>query len=137
MKTLLLTLYSIVVSIVVLALLYYVNPLVIEYPKKSLAILLLLMLTSFGTGARSMIEIAIMYPLIKIANGQTIVSLSCSIVFAIGLLISLVIPWLNGISGFNIWNWLTSIGFTLFAFETFYAFIGASVSIDNTDREFE
>lgn len=126
-----------VVSIAVLALLYYFNPLVIEYPKISLAILLLLMLTSFGTGARSMIEMAILNPLIKITNGQTKVFLSCSIVFAIGLLISLVIPWLNGVSGFNVWNWLASIGFTLFVFETFYAFVGASVRIYNTDKEFE
>lgn len=137
MKTLLVTLYSIVVSIAVLALLYYVNPLVIEYPKISLAMLLLLMLTSLGTGARTTIEIATLNPLIKIANGQTKVFLSCSIVFAIGLLISLVIPWLNGVSGFNLWNWLTSIGFTLFAFETFYAFVGASVRIYNTDTEIQ
>lgn len=136
MKTLLLTLYSIVVSIAVLALLYFVNPLVIEYPKTSLAMLALLMLTSFGAGARSMIEIAILNPLIKIANGQTKVFLSCSMVFATGLLISLVIPWLNGVSGFNVWNWLASIGFTLFAFETFYAFVGASLRIYNTDAEF-
>ena len=137
MKTLLLTFYSIVVSIVVLTVLYFVNPLVIEYPKKALVVLLLLMLTSFGASARSMIEMAILYPMIKFADGQSKIFLSCSIVFAVGLLVSLTISWINGVSGFNVCNWLASIGFTMFAFETFYAFLGASVRIYNTDNEIQ
>lgn len=135
MKILILSIYSLVLSLAVLALLYLANPLVIEYPKASLAVLICLMFTSFGVGIRSKIEMAILYPMIKIANGKNKLFVCSPILFAIGLLIALVIPWLNGFAAFSVWNWFASIGFTLFVFETFYSFIGASWRVYNTYNE--
>lgn len=137
MKILILTIYSIVLSCAVLAVIYFVNPLVIEFPKIALAILILLMLTSFGTRTRSLIEMAALYPMIKLADGRSKLFLSCTIIFSIGLLIALVVPWFNGVSTFNVWNWLASIGFTMFVFETFYAFIGASLRVYNANNGIE
>jgi len=109
--------------------------LVIEYPKISLAILLLLLLTSFGAGARSALEMALLMPMAKLSNGNGNLYLPSSIVYSLGMLIAIIIPWLNGVSAFNVWNWIASIGFTFFNFETFYAFVGATLRMYNSRNE--
>lgn len=137
MRRILLTLYALLISVVVIALLYLVNPYVTEFPKTATIILALSMLTSFGTRVRSMLEISILWPMIKIADGKSKLFSVCPFVFLIALLVAIVIPWLNGVSDFNIWHWISSIAFTMFNFETFYAFIGATLRIYNTADEVE
>lgn len=135
MKQLLITIYALLISAAILVALYFVNPLVIEYPKISLAILLLLLLTSFGAGARSALEMALLMPMAKLSNGNGNLYLPSSIVYSLGMLIAIIIPWLNGVSAFNVWNWIASIGFTFFNFETFYAFVGATLRMYNSRNE--
>ncbi len=131
MNKVLSTLYAIFVCAIIITLLYLVAPYVVKHPKTATIVLAVALLSSLGAGLRSMIEIGIMRPMIKIANGKTKSLVFCPIVFVAGLLASIAIPWLNGISAWNVWNWIASIGFTLFNFETFYAFIGATLRVYN------
>lgn len=116
MKRLLLTIYAIAVSAGIITLLYIVSPYVTEYPKVATIILALAMFTSVGAGARSMLEMAILWPMAKIANGINKSFLVCPFIFLAAMLVSVTLPWLNGISGFGVWGWGSSIGFTLFNF---------------------
>ena len=135
MKKILLTIYAIAVSIVIITLLYFVSPVVTEYPKTTTIILALAMLTSIGTGVRSMLEIGILWPMAKITNGISKYFFACPLIFFLAMLVAIVIPWLNGISGFTVWNWISSIAFTAFNFETFYAFVGATRRMYNCDNK--
>lgn len=137
MKELLLAIYALAVSAVIITALYFVSPYVTEYPKVTTIILALAMLTSVGTGARSMLEMGILWPMAKIANGSSKSFLTCPFIFLIAMLIAVVLPWLNGVSDFNAWCWISSIAYTLFNFETFYAFVGATRRMYNCDNETE
>lgn len=131
MKTLLSTIYAVIVTAVIVLLLYLVTPFVVEYPKIATAILALLMLSSIGTGLRSMIELGVLMPMLKITKNDTKPFVLCPIVFGFGLLAAIIIPWLNGVSDWGTWQWIASIAFTLFNFETFYAFVGATLRVYN------
>lgn len=124
-------------SAAILAILYLVSPYVIEYPKATIAILALAMLTSVGAGIRSMLEMGILWPMAKVANGIGRFFVACPFIFLVAMLIAVTLPWLNGVSGFNAWRWFSSIGFTLFNFETFYSFISATLRIYNCESETE
>lgn len=134
MKTLLSTLYALLVSTIVIMLLYFVSPYVVEYPKTAICILVVLMLSSIGVGLRSMIEIGLLTPLLVIANGRNESFVFCPIVFILGLLAAIIIPWISGVSSWGVWHWIASIAFMLFNFETFYAFTGASLRAYNADK---
>lgn len=136
MKSIILAIYAIAVSAVIITLLYFVSPYVTEYPKVTTIILALVMLTSVGTGVRSTLEMGILWPMAKIANGigKSFFG-ACQFIFFAAMLMAVVLPWLNGASGFNAWRWISSIAFTLFNFETFYAFIGATRRMYNYDSE--
>lgn len=131
MKTLLSTFYAVIVAAVILLLLYLVAPYVVEYPKIATLILALLMLSSIGTGLRSMIELVILMPMLKMTKNDTKSFVLCPIVFGLGLLAAIAIPWLNGVSEWGVWQWIASIVFTLFNLETFYAFFGATLIVYN------
>ena len=133
MKIVLSTLYAVIVSAIIIMLLYFASPYIIEYPKIATIILAVLMLSSIGTGLRLMIEIGILMPMLKITNGRTKAFMLCPVVFGIGMLAAIVIPWLNGVSYWNAWNWIASIVFTMFNFETFYAFLGSTLRVYNED----
>ena len=137
MKKFLLAIYAVVISAVIVALMYAIKPYVVEYPKAAMIILLLLLFSSFGAGARSMIEMGILWPMAKIANGIGKSFFTCPFIFLAAMLVATALPWLNGVSGFNAWRWISSIAFTLFNFETFYAFVGATRRMYNCDRETE
>lgn len=137
MKKLLLAIYALAVSAVIITALYFVSPYVAEYPKVTTIILALVMLTSVGTGARSMLEMGVLWPMTKMANGISKSFLTCPFIFLVAMLIVVVLPWLNGVSDFNVWRWISSIAFTLFNFETFYAFVGATLRMYNCDDETE
>lgn len=137
MKSIILAIYAITVSAVIITLLYFVSPYVTEYPKVTTIVLVLAMLTSVGAGVRSMIEMGILWPMAKIANGICKSFWACPFIFFSAMLMAVVLPWLNGASGFNAWRWISSIAFTMFNFETFYAFIGATRRMYNCDSETE
>lgn len=131
MKTLLSTLYAVVVSAIIIMLLYFVAPYVVEYPKTAICVLVVLMLSSLGVGLRSLIEIGLLKPLLIIAKGRTKSFVFCPAVFIIGLLASIIIPWINGVSSWSVWHWIAAITFVLFNFETFYALVGATLRAYN------
>lgn len=131
MKTILTTIYAIFVSVVIVSLLYFATPYVTEYPKTATAILVILMITSIGTGLRSLIEIGVLMPMLKIAGNDAKCLALCPIVFGVGLLAAVAVPWIYGISGWGVWQWIASIIFTLFNLETFYAFILATIKVFN------
>lgn len=132
MKTLLSTIYAVIVAAVIIFLLYLVAPYVVEYPKIATLILALLMLSSIGAGLRSIIEMGILMPMLKMTKNDTKSFVLCPIIFGLGLLAAIAIPWLNGVSEWGAWQWIASIAFTLFNFETFYAFFGAALRAYNT-----
>lgn len=134
MKTLLSTLYALLVSTIVIMLLYFVSPYVVEYQKTAICILVVLMLSSIGAGLRSMIEIGLLKPLLVIANGRNKSFVFCTIVFIFGLLAAIIIPWISGVSSWCVWHWIAAIAFMLFDFETFYAIIAASLRAYNADK---
>lgn len=133
MKTLLSTIYAVIVAAVIIFLLYLVAPYVVEYPKIATLILALLMLSSIGAGLRSIIEMGILMPMLKMTKNDTKSFVLCPIIFGLGLLAAIAIPWLNGVSEWGAWQWIASIAFTLFNFETFYAFFGAALRAYNTE----
>lgn len=133
MKTLLSTLYALLMSTIVIMLLYFVAPYVVEYPKTATCILVVLMLSSIGTGLRSMIEIGLLKSMLVIANGRNKSFVFCPIVFILGLLAAIIIPWISGVSSWGVWHWIAAIAFMLFNIETFYAFIGATLRAYNAD----
>lgn len=137
MKSIILAIYAISVSAVILALLYFASPYVVEYPKASIVILALAMITSVGAGARSMLEMGILWPMTKVANGIGKFFGACPFIFLAAMFMAVALPWLNGVSDFNAWRWVSSIAFTLFNFETFYAFVGATRRMYNCDSETE
>lgn len=137
MKILILASYALCVSFVVLALLYFANPYVVEFPKTSFVILALAMFTSIGTGVRSMLEMGVLLPMIKITKGNNKPFLACPFIFLVAMLIAIVLPWINGVSDFNVWNWISSIAFSLFNFETFYAFVCATLRMYKCGSETE
>lgn len=138
MKSIILATYAISMSAVILALLYFASPYVVEFPKVTIVILALVMLTSLGTAIRSMLEMGILWPMAKIANGFAKSFLACPFIFLSAMIVAVVLPWLNGVSDFNVWSWVSSITFTMFNFETFYAFVGATLRImRNCDNETE
>lgn len=137
MKKFLLALYATVISAFIITLMYLVAPYVVENPKISTIILVLLLFSTCGVVMRSMIEIGVLKFMVKIADGKSNSFLICPIVFAVGMLAAIAIPWSNGISDFSTWNWISSITFTLFNFETFYAFIGATRRMYGVDNETE
>lgn len=137
MKSIILAIYAISVSIVILALFYLASSCVVEYPKVTIVVLALAMLTSVGTGVRSMLEMGILWPMAKIANDKAKSFFACPFIFLTAMLASVALPWLNGVSGFNAWHWVSSIAFTMFNFETFYAFVGATRRMYNCDNESE
>lgn len=134
MKTLLSTIYAVIVAAVIIFLLYLVAPYVVEYPKIATLILALLMLSSIGAGLRSIIEMGILMPMLKMTKNDTKSFVLCPIIFGLGLLAAIAIPWLNGVSEWGAWQWIASIAFTLFNFETFYAFFGAALRAYNTEN---
>lgn len=129
MKGLILSAYAAVSSAVILLLLYLVSPYVVEFPKIAIVVFVLTMLTRVGTGVRSMIEIGILVPMIKIARSGGKPFFACPFIFLAALLIAVALPWLNGVSDFNVWRWISSIAFTMFNFETFYAFVCATLRV--------
>ncbi len=133
MKTLLSTIYAVIVAAVIIFLLYLVAPYVVEYPKIATLILALLMLSSIGAGLRSIIEMGILMPMLKMTKNDTKSFVLCPIIFGLGLLAAIAIPWLNGVSEWGAWQWIASIAFTLFNFETFYAFFGAALRAYNSE----
>lgn len=135
MKTLLSTIYAVIVAAVIIFLLYIVAPYVVEYPKIATLILALLMLSSIGAGLRSIIEMGILMPMLKMTKNDTKSFVLCPIIFGLGLLAAIAIPWLNGVSEWGAWQWIASIAFTLFNFETFYAFFGAALRAYNTEDD--
>ena len=135
MKTLLSTIYAVIVAAVIIFLLYLVAPYVVEYPKIATLILALLMLSSIGAGLRSIIEMGILMPMLKMTKNDTKSFVLCPIIFGLGLLAAIAIPWLNGVSEWGAWQWIASIAFTLFNFETFYAFVGATLRAYNTEDD--
>ena len=139
MKTLLSTIYAVIVAAVIIFLLYLVAPYVVEYPKIATLILALLMLSSIGAGLRSIIEMGILMPMLKMTKNDTKSFVLCPIIFGLGLLAAIAIPWLNGVSEWGAWQWIASIAFTLlftlFNFETFYAFFGAALRAYNTEDD--
>ena len=135
MKTLLSTIYAVIVAAVIIFLLYLVAPYVVEYPKIATLILALLMLSSIGAGLRSIIEMGILMPMLKMTKNDTKSFVLCPAVFGLGLLAAIAIPWLNGVSEWGAWQWIASIAFTLFNFETFYAFFGAALRAYNTEDD--
>lgn len=135
MKTLLSTFYAVIVAAVIIFLLYLVAPYVVEYPKIATLILALLMLSSIGAGLRSIIEMGILMPMLKMTKNDTKSFVLCPIIFGLGLLAAIAIPWLNGVSEWGAWQWIASIAFTLFNFETFYAFFGAALRAYNTEDD--
>ncbi|WP_289756012.1 hypothetical protein [Muribaculum intestinale] len=137
MKSIILATYAISVSTLILVLLYFASPYVVEFPKVTIVILALAMLTSLGTGVRSMLEMGILWPMAKIVNGIAKSFLACPFIFLTAMLVAVALPWLNGVSGFNVWSWVSSITFTMFNFETFYAFVGATRRMYNCDNETE
>lgn len=137
MKGLLSALYSACVAAIIVSLLYLAARYVIQYPKAATIVLAVLMLTSFGTGLRSIIEFGVLSPLLKIANGQTKSLLFCPIVFLAGMLAAITIPWLDVVSDWGIWSWIASLGFTLFNFETFYALVSGTFRVLKADNEIE
>lgn len=137
MKRLLLATYAMIVSAVIITLLYFVSPYITQYPKLTTIILALAMLTSVGTGTRSMLEMGILWPMAKMANGISKSFLICPFIFLVAMLIAVILPWFNGVSGFDAWRWISSIAFTLFNLETFYAFVGATRRMYNCDNETE
>ena len=134
MKTTLTTIYAIFVSVVIVLLLYIVTPFVTEYPKTATVILALFMLTSIGTGLRSLIEVGILTLMLKIAHNNTKHLVLCPVVFGVGLLAAVVVPWIYGISDWGVWQWIASIVFTLFNLETFYAFMLATLRVYNENK---
>lgn len=100
-------------------------------------ILALSMFTSVGAGARSMLEMGILWPMTKITNSLGKSFFVCPLIFLVSMLVAIALPWLNGVSGFNAWCWASSIAFTLFNFETFYALVGATCRMYNCDNEAE
>lgn len=137
MKSIILTIYAICVSATIIAFLYFVSPYVTEHPRVMTIILALAMLTSIGAGTRSLIEMGIILPMAKIANGNAKYFVACPFIFLAALLVAIVLPWLNGVSGFNAWRWISSIAFTMFNFETFYVFVCATLRMYNCDSEIE
>lgn len=137
MKSIILATYSMSVSAVILVLLYFTSPYVVEFPKVAIVIFALAMLTSIGTGIRSSIEMGILWPMAKIANGIAKPFFACPFIFLIAMLVAVALPWLNGVSEFNVWRWVSSIAFTMFNFETFFAFVGATWRMYNCDSETE
>lgn len=135
MKTLLSTIYAVIVAAVIIFLLYLVAPYVVEYPKIATLILALLMLSSIGAGLRSIIEMGILMPMLKMTKNDTKSFVLCPTIFGLGLLAAIAIPWLNGVSEWGAWQWIASIAFTLFNFETFYAFFGAALRAYNTEDD--
>ena len=135
MKTLLSTFYAVIVAAVIIFLLYLVAPYVVEYPKIATLILALLMLSSIGAGLRSIIEMGILMPMLKMTKNDTKSFVLCPIIFGLGLLAAIAIPWRNGVSEWGAWQWIASIAFTLFNFETFYAFFGAALRAYNTEDD--
>ena len=135
MKTLLSTIYAVIVAAVIIFLLYLVAPYVVEYPKIATLILALLMLSSIGAGLRFIIEMGILMPMLKMTKNDTKPLVLCPAVFGLGLLVAIAIPWLNGVSEWGIWHWIASIAFTLFNFETFYAFFGAALRAYNSEDD--
>lgn len=135
MKTLLSTIYAIIVTAVIILLLYLLAPYVVEYPKISTLILALLMLSSIGAGLRSMIEMGVLMPMLKMTKNDAKSFVLCPVVFGIGLLAAIAVPWINGISNWGTWQWIASVAFTLFNFETLYAFFGATLRAYNTEAD--
>lgn len=76
-----------------------------------------------------MVEVGIMTLMCKIVKYNAKSFVLCPIVFVLGLLVAIAIPWLRGISGWGVWQWIASIAFAYFNFETFLSFILSSKNI--------
>lgn len=122
MEKVLSTLYAALMSIVVLALFFCASPHVVENPKVALVIFVLLLLSPIGAKLREAVELFILRPMSKIAKDNIKVLSFCPFIFGGGMLVAVAIPWLDGVEDWSVWNWLASIAFTAFNFETFYAF---------------
>lgn len=122
MEKVLSTLYAALMSIVVLALFFCASPHVVENPKVALVIFVLLLLSPIGAKLREAVELFILRPMSKIAKDNIKVLSFCPFIFGGGMLVAVAIPWLDSVEDWSVWNWLASIAFTAFNFETFYAF---------------
>ena len=122
MKKALSTLYAVLMSVVVLTLFFCVSPHVVEYPKVALVIFVLLLLSPIGAKLREAVELFILSPMSKIAKDDIKALSFCPFIFGGGMLVAVAIPWLDGVEDWSVWNWLASMAFTAFNFETFYAF---------------
>lgn len=142
MRRIILAIYAIIVSAAIIALLYVARPYVVEYPKEAIIILEFVMLSSIGARIRTMLEAVFLLPVVKIVNGDIKLYAICSFIFFMAILAAVALPWLNGVSGFDAWCWISSIVFTMFNFETLYAFAGATMRMYKfddqlTDKMFE
>lgn len=117
-------LYALFISVLILACLWLVSPYVIASPKLSLAILVTLLIAPICAGLRSMLELWLIMPIGKMLINERQVPALLLGVFIVSMIAAVAIPWLHGISGWNVWTWLTSLAFAAFNFETFNALFG-------------
>lgn len=134
MKNIFCVAYALFLSAAILLVLWLLFPVAISSPVIAAIVLLILCLTSLGAGLRSLVETVLLTPIAKLVNGDAS-QLVASIVFGLAMLAALVIPWLGGIEGWKVWHWITAITYTVFSFETFYAFLLGVTRITKKEEE--
>jgi len=111
-------LYALALTIGMLYLLWILQPTIVAHPMAS-AIIMFLLFSVIMMGA-TVILIPLLTPIILLCNKKNIAPVAAYWIFILGLLVSLVIPWWNGVSGFGFWEWAASIMYTILVSYVFY-----------------
>lgn len=123
MNKILAFLYGVFLSLVVLFLFWILQPLTVDYPIPSGLILIALLITAAGSTIRVFIEYRLLLPIGLLYEKKRFNLTPIIALFCIGLLIGIIIPWSQGVSGWSWKQWVVSILYTIFSFETFLGFI--------------
>lgn len=131
MKQIIIGLYAMALSLVVLYLLWILQPMIIAHPKISAVVLFLIVPTSLAMMVRTLLGVTVLLPLGALIHKWNISPVAAYYIFILALLVGLVIPWINGIGGWGFWEWAASILYTVFIFETFFGFANGTIHVND------
>ena len=114
--------YSLLISAILLAALWFLFPIAICFPKLATLILLVMLITPMGATARSYVEVKLLMPYVKLLMNN-ISKTPILVIFGLSLAVSLSFPWVHRFEGWKVWHWITAIAYTAYSFETFYSFL--------------
>lgn len=120
MKAITSFLYSVVVCAALLCALWFLFPVAIKSPIISGCILIFLLITPLGAALRTISEVGMVYPILKIDEGLKHAAIPMA-VFAVAIVAAIAIPWVRGIDGWEWKQWVVALMYTFFSFETFFA----------------